>query len=208
MADLLTIEEARRAGPGDGVTHHDDDLKIIVAGISTRIDQLCGPVVARQITDERHDGGRPRIFLDELHASGVTVVEWSGTVQTPLDPETPGVVPDDGFLLDGSGGLAWLWRRRAGSDARFASGRRNIVVAYTAGRYESTVTVGEHFKLAASSVIRRVWKRESEAWAQSADFFPSVEDPSGQARFAGFFRAVKPVVDEFLGDELRPPAAA
>lgn len=207
--DLLTIDEARRAGPGEGIVAHDEDLQIIVTGISTRIDKLCGPVVHREIVDERHDGGDVRIWLDHPPAHAVTsVTEWAGGVATVLDPESDATRPVDGFLLDHTHLMSYVWRRRSGADARFAAGRRNVVVTYTAGRFATTATVDERFKMAAQSIIRRVWKRESEAWAQTPDFFSSVDDPAGQDRFRGFFRAVKPMVDELLADELLPPAAA
>lgn len=203
--DLLSLEEGRRAvnlpSPAS-VNTLDTDLQLYITGISGRVDKLCGPVVQRAVTGERHNGGRSKVLLDLQHVASVTsVVEWAGTTQTALTAETDSTKPASGFLLDGDI-YAWVWRRSGNSDATFPAGRRNVVVGYTAGRYTATATVGETFKLAAGSVLRRIWKREQSSWAQTPGFFEDTENP---AAGLGFYKAVDPMVKELLCDEMLPP---
>lgn len=204
--DLLTIVEARSAVnlPAASSTH-DTDLQLFVTGISGRIDALCGPVVQRTITGERHNGGTSHVLLHYQHVASVTsVAEWVSGSATTLTEETDAVKPAQAFLLDpGEGGIyAWLIRRAAGADARFPAGRRNIVVSYSAGRYADTASVDATFKLTATAVLRRIWKREQSSWAHSPDFFADTEDPRPTL---SFFKAVDPMVTELLADELLPP---
>lgn len=200
--DILTLAEARRGVNLGSSTTHDAELGMFVTGITGRIDALCGPVVNRTITGERHDGGKLRIFLEESPAFSVTSVsEWLHTTETVLTAETDGTKPSQGYLLDHVGNLSFIWRRAGGSDTNFAEGRRNVVVTYVAGRFADTASVDDRFKLAAASILRRLWKREQSSWAQSPDFFGDPDD----TRSLGFFRAVDPMVRELLADELKPP---
>lgn len=205
--DLLTLAEGRSAvnlpNPAS-VNPLDGDLQLYITGISGRVDKLCGPVVQRAVTGERHNGGKSKVLLELQHVASVTsVTEWAGTTQTALTAETDGTKPANGFLLDpGEGGIyAWVWRRSGNGDATFPVGRRNVVVAYIAGRYTATATVDETFKLAAASVLRRFWKREQSSWAQSPGFF---EDAENSTAGLGFYKAVDPMIKELLCDELLP----
>lgn len=204
--DILDLDEAAVAvNLPTGSTAQDNDLQLYVSGISGRIDKLCGPVVQRTITGERHNGGCARVLLRYQHVASVTSVsEWSGTTETALTEETDATKPTAGFLLDDgdSGIYAWVYRRSGNADARFPVGRRNVVVTYEPGRYADTASVGETFKLACASVLRRIWKRESSSWAHTPDFFADTENPTPSM---GFFKAVDPMLKELLADELLPP---
>lgn len=204
--DLLTLVEARSAvNLPAGAGAHDADLQLFVSGLSRRVDQLCGSVVIRTVTAERHDGGTHRIWLEKSPASSITSVsEWLDTTQTVLAAETDGVKPADAYLLGNTGPLSFIRRRNAGTDARFARGRENVVATYQAGRYADTASVDSLFKLAAGAILRRIWKREQSSWAQAPDFFPDTEDPRPGLQF---FKAVDPMITEFLADELLPPPA-
>lgn len=200
--DLLTFQEALEAINQPTVAHQ-DQLEQFVSGISSRVDALCGPVVQRTVTDERHNGGRKRVFLDLAHAASVTSVsEWANGTETVLTEETLSTQPDDAWLLDNAGAYSFIWRRSSGSDMIFAVGRRNVVVAYTAGRHADTASVDEAFKTAGSAVLRRLWKREQSSWAHTPDFFDDTENPRPSLTF---FKAVDPMVRELLADELLPP---
>lgn len=204
--DILTLAEARTAVNLGTNTNQDTQLEQFLTGISQRIDILCGPVVIRTVTNERHDGGVERIFLDETPVSTVaTVVEWRHTTSNSLTAESDSSKPADAYLLDNTENLYYIWRRSGGSDARFPEGRRNVVVTYDAGRAADTASVDDKFQVAASSILRRLWKREQSAWAQTSEFFSQVDDPATADRFRGFFRTVDPVVKELLPDELKHP---
>lgn len=203
--DLLTPAEAREAvslKPTD--TAHDDELQRWITGISTRIDKLCGPVVIRTVTNETHDGGTRTIWLRDTPVSSITsVVEYVHTTATTLTAETNASKPADGYLPILEGHRAKLLRRNAGADATFASGRQNVVVTYEAGRAASTSAVDALFKTAASSILRRLWAREAPSWARVGGGFDD-DLTTG----VGFFKAVDPMITEFLSHELTPPALA
>lgn len=205
--DLLTLEEGYRAvsdpvntdavAAGGGGTH-DTRLALWITAVSRRVDDICGPVVIRTVTNELHDGGRNTIVLDKGPVSSVTsVTEYDGTTATTLTAETNATKPTDAYLVEREGRVVFLRRRSSDADKDFEDGRNNIEVTYEAGRYADTASVDAKFKEAASAVLRRIQKREGGAWAQGAD--PFARPPE-----IGFFRAMDPMIEEFLGDELEP----
>lgn len=210
MADdtlaLLTRQEAYEAinDPASAIEQSSTrDVEIVdmwVPAVSRRIDDLCGPVVARTITEELHDGGVRKIWLHHTPIYAVTsVTEYDDTAAVTLTAETNAAKPSDAYLADGPGRYdRYLLRRSDNADAMFESGRRNVVVTYEAGRFADTASVDAKFKLAAASILRRLWSREAGAWARGGD--PFAEAGAGSV---GFFKAVDPMVSEFLGDEMR-----
>lgn len=201
--DLLSLAEAKTALNITN-TAHDTEVQLFLTGMSTRIDGLCGPVVIQTVTTERHDGGKSFIVPRLVPVSTVTsVTEYDDAVSQALTAETITSQLTDMFLLDTS--LKFyprIWRRESGSDSRFPTGRLNVAVTYVAGRVATTATVGTNFKLAAAAILRRVWKRETSSWAQR----PSYTDESSTGQPEGFYRAIDPMVREFLNDELLPMA--
>lgn len=199
--DILTFGEAKDALQQDraGSTVNDDQLRQWVTGVSRRIDELCGPVVVRTITDELHDGGTSCIEPRKTPVSSITsLVEYDGTAATTLTAETNSSKPATGYLLDEDGGhYCIVWRRGSGSDSTFAPGRRNVVLTYEAGRYDDTEAVDARFKMAAGAALRRLWHREAGAWARGGDPFGA----PGTAG-TGFFRAIDPVVMELLPEDV------
>lgn len=204
--DLLTMPEARRAvnlpDPESG-NSMDIELQLFVSGISDRIDELCGPVVQRTISSELHDGGVAKILLNKQWVSSVTTAtEYVSTTGTTLTAESNSSKPSSAYLLESVGPYSWLRRRSSGGDTLYASGRGNIDVTYVAGRVASTAAVTEQFKLAASAVLRRLWKREGSSWSQQPSFFPDTENPTPTLQF---YRAVDPMVKELLCGQILPP---
>lgn len=203
--DLLTLSEAKDAINQSGATH-DSELQMWITAVSNRIDELCGYVVKRTVADETHNGGRRIIQLNHAPASLTatttiqTVTEYSNTTEHTLLEETNTDKPAHAYLFDVKSGI--LRRRSGGADATFATGRANVVVNYEPGRYETTAAVGDHFKLTAGAIMRRLWQRESGAWAVGGD-------PFTDQGTVGFFRAMsESMINEFLHDELRLPVVA
>lgn len=197
--DLLTLTEGMEAiaMTGSGA-NHEDQVAQAITGISARLDDICGPVVIRTITDELHyPNGSPLIFPNYQPVSSLTTVteyqSGTGTVLTAEDFDTSGdyLLTSEGFISRQSGFAQTRWYGNA------------VKVTYTAGRYASTATVGAKWKVAASAILRRWWAREAPAWARGGDPF-AAEGAGG----VGFFRVVVPVVEEFLADERRAPAVA
>jgi hypothetical protein len=206
--DVLSISEAKDAiNLEQANVDHDDEIARQVTAVSRIFDATVGPVVQRTITDELHDGGGCEVNLRFWPASSVTTVtEYSSGSAQVLVAETVSSLPANGYLAESytrapsllSGRLI---RRSSGSDYPFPTGRRNVKVTYVAGRYATTAVVDARFKECAASVLRRLWKREAETWAQSRDFFEQIDPQSGVQ--LGFFRVAKPIIDEMLADEVQ-----
>lgn len=203
--DLLTLAEGKEAVNLPASTSSQDDrLAQYITGISRRVDNLCGNVVQRTVTGEKHDGGgRVRILLFEHYAQAISsFVEYSNITETTLTAETNASKPANSYLLVNEEPYSFVYRRSSNSDKVFPKGRQNLVVTYLSGRAADTASVSEDFKLAAASVLRRVFKRESSSWSQTPQFFPDTENPSPQLTF---FKAVDPMLRELLASELLPP---
>ena len=200
VTDILTETEALEAINATDAGSNLADLRRAVSAVSQAIDAACGPVVAREVT-EVHVGGVSRIWPYQPPVLSVTTLtEFDGTTSTVLTDETPfGTVGGStGFVV----GAGWLERRSGGAAYRFAG---QVQVVYQAGRFATTAEVGERWKYAAGAILQRLWKREGSAWAYSPDFYANTDE---QAAGPQFFRAVAPMIDEFLWDEKRPPAVA
>ena len=204
--DILTNAEALAAinapslaaGPAG-------ELVTLVSAVSGVIDSYCGPVVAREVT-EIHAGGSSTIWPHQAPVLSVTsLTEFDGSTETVLTDESAfGTVGGaSGFVLSPDG--LSIGRRVSGNAYYFGAG--TIEVVYQAGRFASTATVSPKFKAAASGILRRLWKREASSWAYSPDFFANT-DEGAAVTGSGFFRAVEPMVAEWLWDERRAPAIA
>lgn len=204
--DVLTLEEAKTAISMSG-SGQDEELPLWITAVSRRLDDLCGAVVTRTIEGQAFDGGKPWVDLDlapvsRTAATTVTsVIEYDGTTATTLTADTNASQPAEAYRLDAR--LGMIYRRASGVDRRFVAGVGNVVVTYAPGRYATTAAVDERFKVAAGAILRRLWHREAGAWAKGGD--PFAEAGVGTV---GFFKAVDPMVREFLADELLPPAVA
>lgn len=196
--DILAIAEAEKdINVPSG--SHTAELEQAITAVSRRIDEICGPVVQRTITGERHDGGTRLVFLRETPITSITTVtEYSSGVATVLTAETETTAGT--YRYEDSIGA--LYRRSSWTHATFAS--QSVVVTYEAGRYADTASVDRRFKQAAGSILRRLWDREAGAWARPDDPFDQ-QTAGGSSRF---FNAVDHVVKEMLADEMRAPAVA
>lgn len=199
--DVIDIDTAQRMlgvdGQADGAL-----LQTYVSSASSLLDRLCGPVVARQVDSERHDGGGPTIQLRYppvlVGLDNFGVIEYAGEVAIGLEMEGPGTLPEAAVLLDARFGV--VRRRSSGADALFAPGRQNVTVDYWAGRYDDTASVDERFRHACFQLVAHMWSGEQSA---------------GTAMFGGDQMwspgpgfAVPNRVRELLADELLVPAVA
>lgn len=200
LLDLLTEAEGQRAAMGSNTptTAHATVIARMVTAVSRRVDRLCGPVVHRTVT-EYHDGGQSDIRPYRTPVASVTTLRhWDGTTTTAYTLDTWGTAANvNGFRVDrlGPHGVRVV-RRSGGTDTAWLSGVASIELVYVAGRYATTAAVDPLFKEAAAAIVRRLWQRESGSWARASDPFDP-EQPSG-----GFFRAVDPMVSEFLSAEM------
>lgn len=193
--DWLSQDEADTAlGIGSSDTANDTILVALITAVSQRLDVAVGPVVARAVTDELHDGGGLTITakLGPIYSTpGITLEEYDGTATTTLTRETFGDNQDQyGYLLEPSaeaGLYSGVIRRRSyGTDARFPAGVGNVRVSYTAGRVANTAAVPERYKQAARVTLENWWQmvRTSTApttpgeYVEALSIFPTFAIPN------------------------------
>lgn len=164
--DLLTLPEAKRAlRINDSST--DSDLAEVVTEASMHIDTLCGPVVRRDVTETiLHPAGD--VFLDVPPGSPTftvtftSVTEYSSGVPTMLTAED----------FDTSGTYRWdptlgrILRRSAWAGTVW--GPQEVVVAYEAGRFDTTEEVDQRFKGACRMVVAHIWQARGRTIAVGA----------------------------------------
>lgn len=195
--DVISLDEALAAinMTGSGADHG-LQLELFVTAVSDLLDDLCGPIVRRDITDEVHDVGMydPLILRYQPVASIDSVTEFTQGVPATLIPED-NVTAGTFLLRDGM-----VYRRNSFGPSTWLGSI--IYVTYTAGRYATTDEVGARFKLAGCEILAREWPQYAAAWSRGAGVFDA---PEGSL---GYFKSVRPVVEQWLADELRPPAVA
>ena len=209
--DVLSLIEGYRAiadrtSADSGTGPQDARLAQIITSVSRILDQEIGPVVNRTVTEE-HPGLHTAIWPRQTPISSVTTLkEWDGTTLTALTEDTFGTAgADDGFKIVKTGGYAHgqrIERRSGGLLAHFA---REVQLVYVAGRAANTAAVDARIKEAASEILRRLNKREGGIWAASPDLLSNLD---GGNVSPGFFRAVKPMIEETLHDEMKLPGLA
>lgn len=187
--------------PGTG-TQHASRVEQLRRAVSARIDALCGPVVAREITKAfRPTSGL--VILDDWVSWGQfpnaevqavsELTEYVSGVGGALTGET--LDAEGGYLVvDG------ILERR--SSFYRSTWQGPIVVTYTAGRFASVDVVDALFVEAASEILERIWQQYAPAWSRGGI------DPTAVEGGFGFFRSVDPVIEELLAYERRPPAIA
>lgn len=199
--DLLTLDEAKLAiAISDNNTAYLDTIETMVSAVSAMIDSFCGPVVERQIVGELHRTRTRTVWLKCRPVASITQVRSaSGGVVETVPPLAFGD-SGDGYRVDLEDGRL---------DRTEGCWGDEVEVTYTAGRFATTDDVAPKFKECAAAILRRLWKREAPTWAQSSNYFESldVHIQSASPQF-GFFRIAQPIIDEMLWDERLPPAVA
>ena len=162
--DWISLDEGKAAVNITGGAF-DSELALYISAASQRLDQLAGAAVIRTITGEIHNITRPGTTAVLLNyrpvVSASSVVVYNQTTAQTLALETNSAKTANDYLLDPAEGR--LRRRSSGYDTAFPTGRGNVIVTYTAGRFASTAAVAERFKLAASIYLAHLWKREQGA---------------------------------------------
>lgn len=196
--DVLTLPEAKSAVKLLQSTQDDVKLTAKVTAVSRRLDILVGPVVRRSVVDELDADGDMAVFLSKYPITSVqSVVEYTGAgVALALTQETTSVKPEDGFRLKRYSADSTLYgseleRRTAGGAFVFPVG--DVVVTYTAGRFDTTATVDEWFKEAARLMLKNLWRAEQESVGQVGEYeVPMVHFPT--------FSVPRAVVELFPGE--------
>lgn len=163
--DVLTFEEAMQALSNNSsrVPSNSDVIERLVTAVSQQLDDLCGPIVIREIEDEVVYPENPYAPLALSHHPVVAVtslteyVNGTGTVLTAEDFDTAG-----DYLID-RGNVA----RRSGFHSLAWNGP--VKVTYTAGRFDSTEDVDAKFKRAAEEILIGAQQKYGAAWARGGD---------------------------------------
>lgn len=191
--DILTLAEARLAVRVP--TGQATELEAMVTGLSTMVDDLCGPVVARAVTEVVSGPYSGPILLTSTPVLSITsVVEHVGTTNTTLDA--------DDYQLETSGHLARLFARSAGYDTTWTRGSRNYTVTLSSGRYANTTAVGYSWKERFRSLLAAKWQYESAAWQRNRGDFPT--DELG----APMWFDAEARIRELFASDLLPPGIA
>lgn len=200
--DILTTAEARLAISVD--TGHTSEIEQLVTAVSRAIDDKCGPVVRRSVTEE-HKGGCTTIRPRKTPVASVTTLkEYDGsTVTTLTEDATFGAAGNtDGFKVIRSGDYAHdhkIERRSSGTPTNFA---REVELVYSAGRSADTASVDAKFKNVAATIARDLWSRAAGAWARGEN--PFVEGGLS----VSLSNAVDKVISGQIPNEMYPPGIA
>ena len=209
--DVISLDRAKDAlGHSAGDPTQDALLAAYITAASREMDRRYGPVIARSVT-ERLDGGVPNARTGSWLAgrssrircrywpliSVTSVTEYTSGTSAVLTAETASAsgdylaeLWDDPELPAGLSG--WLVRRRGFQDAWWATGRQNVTVVTSAGRFASTAAAqGSRWERAAEVVLRWWWHAQDLGVAAAGSFeVPSLAFPTSWPNF----------VDQLLSD--------
>lgn len=211
--DIISLSRAKDAlGQSFSDPSQDDLLQAYVTAVSRELDRRFGPVIVRTVT-EHLDGGVPnartgswlagrssRIRCRYWPVTSITsVTEYTAGVGTVLTAETASSSGDylaetweDPALPDLLSG--WLGRRRGWQDSWWATGRRNVTVVSSAGRYATTLAAQDsRWERAAEIVLRWWWHAQDMNIASAGSFdVPSLSFPTTWPQ----------IVDQMLSDSV------
>ena len=201
LLDVLTLAEAKETLRIETVDTTDDVLLArYVTTVSRNLDKAIGPVVARAVTGETHDGCRGAIILRHRPIMAVgSLVEYTGTAPTTLTQMTVTSHPADGYRLEPYDPTPGLYsgivvRTFTGRTGRFPYGSGNVVCTYTAGRAASTTSVDARYKHAAAICLENLWRDRQQTTGQFDEYNVPI------ANFPTF--ALPRAAAELLSDEL------
>ena len=197
--DVLTPTEALHAVSRTAAT--DAAMVTKMAGLTTAVsralDDLCGPIVQRTITDERHAGGSRLVFLRYRPVVSITAVkEYASGTLTTLTAETDTVSTSTNYRWDAD--MDVIYRRSSWTDYPFGS--QSVLVTYVAGRYADTASVDARFKEAAKITLAHIWRAEQGAGNTTFGSF----DPDQPLEPIGFL--IPRRARELLGHEVQSTA--
>jgi hypothetical protein len=134
---IISLAEARASlRIAAGQTVNDEDIRFLIASCTAVMEDLCGPILARTVTDT-YDGGRTQIALLTTPLISITsIIESAGSgyqhTLTAQDPFTGSGFDSFGYMVDLKEGL--ITRTASGVAIPFIGGTRNIRVVSVAGR--------------------------------------------------------------------------
>lgn len=162
---LVSLDRVKQHLNQTGTTRHDEELQLLIASATMKIEHLCGPVLRRVVTNERHPGGRA-VALHEVPGphggpyitltSALPVAGGTGITVAGLD-----VDPLSGLVQYASG------------YGRFPVGPH--LWSYVAGR----ATVPPGIQEAALNFVRGSWETQRGASGLPLDQADELQDVPG-----------------------------
>jgi hypothetical protein len=195
--DVVSYERARQAlsiGPADSSRR--DLFEAAITAVSQRMDEVCGPIVQRTITEiVEVDRPMTTIRLSTGPVSSITsVTAYVTGTGAALTAETlvaaGGYLPEfeDRIRPDGTSQLlSGVIRRRLAYGDSWWDWPSRVQVVYVAGRYANTAAAADsRFEQAALIALRSLWRTYQSQVAAAADgdyaapfqAFPSVAIPA------------------------------
>lgn len=194
--DVLTLAQGQ-AAVVDTSAASVTKLEAWITAVSRRLDDLCGPIVQRTVTDELHQSPGGLLFLHQTPVVSITSVqEWSSGVATAVTAETHNTA--GGYRYDDR--LGTITRRSSWSDTSWSSSY--VTVTYVAGRAANTAAVDPLFKQAAVIILTHLWR---SAGTGRGEVFDAVD---GSNVFGTPPFSIPRAAVELLGSEVRAPAIA
>jgi hypothetical protein len=208
--DIVAYDRAREAlkiGPTDSSAR--TLLEAAITAVTHRIEDLCGAVVHRTVTEVVDVGwGSSLLRLNQRPVASITSVkQYRGGALATLTAETLTVaggylaLPEQRVRTEAAAPLlsGVLQRRMSFSPMRWEQSR--VEVVYTAGRYATTAAAaGSNFEQAALLTLKSLWRT----------YGPQVDVNAGEfavpfQSFPGF--AVPKAAVEFLAADMAPVVA-
>lgn len=196
MADLLDVisrDLAYEALPGLKGSANANRIDGLVTAVSRRLDQACGPIVARLVTETFRGESGGTLFLEGKPFAATPPV--APIVSESWSNEAAVTVLAADYLIedDGSAGRLTRWA---------GYWRSRVTVTYTAGRYATTAAVQEPFVTAAGMLLQHLWRPANGGGSETYGLAPGFL-ATGIPSF-GFPNSVR----DLLAGELLPMAVA
>lgn len=142
---LISLQDARQSIQYPGIITGDDaELRLFIAAATPVIEDIVGAVLTRTIT-QTTNGGKTGVALWERPSTraggGVTSVTVNGVA-----------LQETGYTVDPDAAIVYCGSSTA--PARFAAGRRNVVIVYETG----TEVIPPNIRLATSELVRHLWQ--------------------------------------------------
>lgn len=151
MADILALADARSALrlPAGDTTNDADLTATYIPAVTTIVEDVSGPIMARTGLTWARDGGKPYVLLPSA-ATAVTQVTETGTVLVASVDYTVNLAA--GVITRGSVQQPYI----------FLPGQQNIVVTYNVGTAATSADVAANVKLAARIILAHLWQADQQ----------------------------------------------
>lgn len=186
MADILDLPAARAALrlPAADTSNDADLTATYIPAVTTLVEDIAGPIMARTGLSVTRDGGKTYILLPSA-VTAVTAVTESNTT----------LVANQDYTVNLSSGI--VTRGSVAQPYIFLPGQQNIGVIYSAGSAANSAAVAANVKLAARMILAQLWQADQQG--ARPDFGSNATDtiatPSGFAIPRRAYELLRPTMN-------------